>query len=72
MAMPKFTRPTYPSIELVPQIAEIKKEGFDFLEIFIEGPKCDAETLLENSGEIKKAIEESGMHAISTRISDPR
>lgn len=47
MKIPKFGNLTNPSIDILREIRTIKRMGFDFVEIGIEGPEGKPEKLLK-------------------------
>lgn len=62
--MPKFGTSTRPSYDILEEIEEIGKLGFDFVEITIEGPKAFAEDHRRRKEKILKLLRKYRMFAI--------
>ncbi len=62
--MPKFGNSTRPSHEILEEIEETGKLGFDYVEINIEGPKAYAEDLRRRKEKILRLLRKYGMFAV--------
>ncbi len=61
--MPKFGSITNPSKNVLREIEEIGKMGFDFAEIGIEGPEGMPKVLMRKKDDIKKTLKKYGLFA---------
>jgi endonuclease IV len=55
--MPSYGLLTNPSIEIISEISRVYDLNFDYVEIGIEGPKCDPDIINKEKHEIVKLLE---------------